>query len=451
MLVFWTIAFFFWTTADMIAEANGSTTYYVSAKGNDMNDGLSENKPFKDLANAIYRMNLGDTLIVMPGDYELVDFHAWCRDPWKKKMFLGREGGDPDIRTTIKGRTDLPRPRIKALKADGTIGGLQFNGAVGITLEHLDIHGGVGYGQHMIYRGCFFGGRGTVYGVGSKHDDTIIENNLFHDIYDGGDAIGIYIHGDRNQIRNNFFTNIAHHGFQTYDANNLIIENNMFTQIKGHGIAFRDMNHSIIRNNVLVNVESQAVSFGGKSNKNIRFIGNTIYNGEKGYYGLFFINDVQNLVVENNLIVHPMPVAFLKPGIQLNPMNLRTYTFRNNLYFNPYQKGERVFFPTNNPKEYFGIKAWQKFTARLMNKEQGLEENSVYVSPKVIHPPKSGNDYLKFRDASGINVRLTKSSPAVDTGIDNQELSFDADGNSRPTGIQTDIGAYEFNPATLGK
>lgn len=450
-ILFFIVLLFPFGGQTVLAQDHEPVTYYISPQGNDINDGLSESRPLKDLANAIFRMKLGDTLIVLPGDYTVVDFRAWCGDRSRNKMYLGPEGGSAEIRTTIKGKRGEERPRIKALKGDGSIGILKFERGKGITLEYLNIHGGIGYGSHMVYRDCVIGGPGTVYGIGpGEHNDSVIENNYFHDIYGGSDAIGVYIHGNRNVIRNNFFKNMAHHGFQTYNASGLIIEGNIITQTNGHGIAFRDMSDSIIRNNVLVNVGSQAVSFGGTSNKNVKFVGNTIYNGDgKGYYGLFFINDVEGLVVENNLIVHRMPVTFLNPETQLAPAKIRTYTFRNNLYYNPYRDGERVFFPTNNPNEYYDVEGWREYTATLTGGE-GLERDSIYGSPEVVSSPSSGSDFSAWDGSSHIDVRLTEASPAVNAGVVSPFLFEDADGNARPVGPRPDIGAYEFGGEVSG-
>lgn len=438
-----------------MAQDHTPVTYYVSPQGNDINDGLSEGRPFKDLANAMYRLKLGDTLIVLPGDYEVVDFRAWCRDPWKNKMYLGPEGGSAEIRTTIKGKPGAERPRIKALKSDGAVGGLQFNGAVGVTLEHLDLWGGLGYGRHMEYRDMVIGGQGVLYGIGAEHHDALIEDCYFHDIHGASDAIGIYISGDDNVIRNNFFRNIGHHainsnrhgyGDDVSPSERWTIEGNFITETNGHGIGLQNTQDFVIRNNVLVNVGSQAISFGGSvfPDSRVTVTGNTIYNGDgKGYYGLFFVNDVEGLVVENNVIVHRMPVAFLHPESQLASAKLRTYTFRNNLYFNPYRDGERVFFPTNDPNEYYGVADWREYTAGLSGGE-GLEQNSIYGDPEVASPPRSGSDFLAWDGSSAIDVRLTESSPAVNAGVASPLLTADADGNSRPIGSRTDIGAFEF-------
>jgi hypothetical protein len=449
------------TTLPVEAQDHVPTTYYVSPDGNDIHDGLSEGQPLKDLANAMYRLKMGDTLIVLPGDYEVVDFRAWCRDPWKNQMYLGREGGSAEIRTTIKGKPGAPRPRIRALTPDGNTGGLQFNGAVGVTLERLDIWGGLGYGRHMIYRDLVVGGQGVMYAIGAEHHDALIENCHFHDIHGGADAIGIYISGDRNIIRNNFFRNIGHHGINSNrhgrgenqaPSRGWIIEGNVITETNGHGIGLQNTQDFIIRNNALINVGSQAVSFGGNvfPDTNVAFVGNTIYNGDgKGNYGLFFVNDVEGLVVENNLIVHRMPVAFLNPDTQLAPAKLRTYTFRNNLYYNPYRDGERVFFPTNSPNEFHGVEGWREYTARLTGGE-GLERDSIYGSPEVVSPPRSGSDFPAWDGSSHIDVRLTEASPAVNAGVASALLPADADGNARPVGPRPDIGAYEFGGEASG-
>ncbi len=435
-----------------VRAADGTpSTWYVSVQGSDTNDGLSMEHPKRDLAAAIYAMGLGDTLIVMPGAYVLDNFRAWPKDPWKKKMYLNREGGSRSIRTTIKGLPGADRPFIR--------GSLQFNAAIGVTLEHLNIQGGIGYGQYMIYRDCLIGGPGVVYGVGAQHHHALIENNVFHDIRGESDAIGIYIHGHNNIIRGNVFRNIGHHGINSNrtkgadgpePSKGWTIENNLITWIDGHGIGLQNVEDFTIRNNVLVNVGSQAISFGGNKfpDKNIRVRNNTIYNGSgKGYYGLFFPNrDIQNLTVENNIIVHRNPVAFPHPNIQLQGERMKSFTFRNNLYFNPYYGSGRIF----EGNGHFTLAQWQAWTAERMGTAAGLESGSIVADPLVVSPPQNGNDYPAVDGSSHINLRLTAASPARDAGVSISDLNADITGAVRPQGTGFDMGAYEYagNPSS---
>ena len=432
-----------------------STTYYVSPSGSDKNDGLSENNPLKDLAKAIYRMGMGDTLIVLPGEYELVDFSAWCRDPYKNRMYLGPEGGSAVVRTTIKGKSGQERPRITARNSAGYVTGLTFNNARGLTLEHLDVHGGVGYGTYMIYRDCVIGGEGTVYAISAGHHNALIENNYIHDIYGGNDAIGIYISGNDNIIRGNFFKNMEEHainsntygsGKNNYPSSGWIIEQNYITQTGGHGIGLQNVQNSVIRNNILVNIGSQAISFGGNvfPDKNIKIIGNTIYNFEKkGFYGFFFINEIDGIFIANNILVHHNPVAFLHPDTQLSNKKMQTYTFRNNIYYNPASKDGRLFITDEDKGKFLRLKEWQEFTAKVLGDGIGLDQGSKNVDPLVISPPYSVNDYLEYDIQSHINMQLTGKSPAIDAGM-NVDLSHDIIGNTRPQNEKYDIGAYEY-------
>lgn len=440
------LAFGLFATAPFaIADNPTPSTWYVSPEGSDANDGRSMESPKRDLASAIYAMGLGDTLIVMPGEYVLDNFRAWPKDPWKKKMYLNREGGSQTIRTTIKGLPGAERPFIQ--------GSMQFNAGIGITLEHLNIQGGVGYGQYMIYRDCVFGGPGVIYGVGGVHHHALIENNVFHDIRGGSDAIGIYIHGHNNIIRGNMFRNMGHHGINSNRTNGAngkepsrgwTIENNRITWTSGHGICLQNVEDFTIQNNVLVNVGSQAISFGGHHfpDKNIRVRNNIIYNGSgRGYCALFFANqDVQNLIVENNIIVHRDPVIFPHPDIQLQGDRLETFTFRNNLYFNPYHGTGRIF----KGNSWFSLDEWQTWTAEQMGTAVGLESDSMVEDPLVVSPPEHGSDYLAIDGSSHIDLRLTAASPARDTGIFIADLNTDITGAVRPQGAGFDMGAYEY-------
>jgi len=419
------------------------TTYYVSPAGSDENNGLSENTPLQDLAKAIYRMDMGDTLIVLPGNYELVDFTAWCKDPSKKRMYLGPGGGSAEIRTTIKGKAGGERPRIVARTSKGTIGRLVFNNANGLTLEYLDIHGGIAYGNNMIYRDLVIGGKGTTYAISGLHNNALIENNYIHDIYGSNDGIGIYISGNNNIIRGNFFKNMSQHAINSHSASKWIIEQNYITDTEGHGIGMRGVKDFTIRNNVLVNVGSQAISFAGKLS-NIKVIGNTIYNYEKkGFYGLFFIDEITGVFIANNILVHHKPVAFQRPDIQLTPEKVKTYTFRNNIYYNPTSKDGRLFITDESQGKFLTLKEWQEFTAKVIGDGIGLDQGSKSMDPLVVSPPYSAKDYLEYDSQSHINMQLTGKSPAIGSGMD-VDLSHDMLGNARPQNKKYDIGAYEF-------
>lgn len=414
-------------------------TYYVSEeKGADSNDGFEESKPLKDLAKAIWMMKQGDTLIVLPGTYELGKFVAWCTDKWKNKMFLGPDPGSAsgELRTIIKGKDGLPRPIIK--------GGFGFNQGHGVTLEHLEIEGGsVGCGNRMTYRDCEFHGPGTVYGVGGVHNDSLIENCHFHDIRGGPDAIGIYITGHNNIIRGCFFNGMGQHAINSNNAKDAegkptqsrgwIIENNKITNCNGHGIGLQNVADFIIRNNLIVNVNSQALSFGGNKcpDLNVVCTGNVIYC-LGGYFGVFFINDVSGVVFENNIVVHKHCIDFKNPAKQLTPEKVATYTFRNNLYFNP--DGQTIFFPKES-----SLSGWWDHSKESLGKK--LEEGSIQADPIFVAPPQSGKDYFVYGEDK-IDLRLKKGSPAIGKGIHDEYSDKDISGKERPKSGMN-IGAYQ--------
>ena len=60
-------ALFLMIVALAIPVLGQATTYYISPSGDDGNDGLSSDYPWKTFSHAIPELDPGDTLIVMDG------------------------------------------------------------------------------------------------------------------------------------------------------------------------------------------------------------------------------------------------------------------------------------------------------------------------------------------------------------------------------------------------
>ena len=426
--------------------------YYVSPYGDDANAGTSVYAPKQTLDLAIYALGLGDTLTILPGTYDVVDFQAWPNDQWKGKMFLNTDGGDANNRVTITGQRGSAKPVINVWDATGTNPGkLEFKGVVGLNLEYLKInHGIVGYGSDITYKDLEIYGPGVDYAIHSEHHRALIEDCYIHDIYGGTDAIGIYITGTDNIIRNNFFKNMGQHAINTnsWDGNpstGWLIENNKITQTSGHGVGLQNIQNTIIRNNVIVNAGSQSISVGGTAfdDENVSIVNNTIYS-QAGLYGIFAYNPAPGLVVENNIVHHPTPVAWSGAG-EATQAILSSQTWRNNIYYNPVNTG-RIFLPDNDQGNGFSLSEWQAYTSVTLG-VANVETNSQEAAPEVTSAPSSGSDYLNY-DGSGVDVSLPANSIAVDTGIISSYVYKDIIGTWRPQGSSMDVGAYEVIQST---
>jgi hypothetical protein len=127
-------------------------------------------------------------------------------------------------------------------------------------------------------------------------------------------------------------------------------------------------------------------------------------------------------------------------------------TIMNNVIYNNGGGGlliiganNRIFNNTvyNNPLNYDGL--------ALSGTGHSVKNNVFFLNfaPGVLLDATNlvGVD-PQFVDAATENFRLQATSPAIDAGVALQGVTTAIDGVSRPQGIATDIGAYEFSVAT---
>jgi hypothetical protein len=138
--------------------------------------------------------------------------------------------------------------------------------------------------------------------------------------------------------------------------------------------------------------------------------------GTERYSGSFHNFSANTYVFNNIFNVHPGPRAidFGVTGLSSTPENLASHHFDNNLYF-----GEDPMMWLKGP---FTLAEWQA--------TRGEDLNSISESPMFTNP--SNGDYS-----------LQHVSPAIDAGRNLPEVTEDIRGTPRPSGLGTDIGAFE--------
>jgi parallel beta-helix repeat protein len=238
------------------------------------------------------------------------------------------------------------------------------------------------------------------------------------------DADGIHFFGSGHIIRGNYIHDINYSDpenvnphidcFQTWqDANhaaasNIIIEQNRCdnaaqahsTDEGGTGFTMANAGPDIIiRNNI---VKAFADVFISKSN------------------GISILNDT--LVSDTTLDTQYYPV-----GAEVD--NSSNITIVNNIFFN--QPGQIIYIKNSNVT---GEK-------NIVFRDDGLP----LTTTKTYNPQNDlwGIDPL-FINSAANDYHLQVGSPAIDAGVQVNDVSNDYDGNTRPIGRGFDIGAYEF-------
>ena len=85
------------------------TEYFVSVKGSDQNNGLSEKTPFRTINKAAKKIVPGDTVTILPGEYHEEVLLRFPGDPKRPTTFRAGISG------TVHMRGDVPAPAFKAV------------------------------------------------------------------------------------------------------------------------------------------------------------------------------------------------------------------------------------------------------------------------------------------------------------------------------------------------
>ncbi len=98
-----------------VFQANATNYYVSSSKGNDANDGLSQQSPFKTLQKAANSVDAGDTVLIMNGTYTNSDNKETYM---QSQIVLLMKSGKPNAWITFKA-LEGHRPVLKIEKAFG--------------------------------------------------------------------------------------------------------------------------------------------------------------------------------------------------------------------------------------------------------------------------------------------------------------------------------------------
>lgn len=376
-----------------------AATYYVATTGSNSNPG-TENQPWQTVAHAVSTMVAGDTTYVRGGIYRegIIRFGKSGSQSAPIKL-LNYPSESPIIncidpaqthRIILQHASGFQKPMgwitIEGFEIRNCYDGLKFHNAHDLTIKHNWIHNNAP-GQGILGNGMRVLIDGNVINHNGGFDECVVtpsECNKDHGIYASGTAF---------TITNNLIYDNLSHGIQAAGAYS-------YDRTKHAGQEYVRCDDWIIANNTIAyQVYRSAIVVWGSSFTNFRIENNIFY--------------------ENGVKLEPSAVQGIDFVSKISGLEI---TIRNNL---AYASGT-------------GAKA---FLGR-----GGIEHVQYTQSGNIVN-----TEHPEFINAPAIlptspDFKLTRRSPAIDTGLTLPEVSRAIDGTVRPKGHAYDIGAYEYNP-----
>ncbi|GAL63610.1 T9SS type A sorting domain-containing protein [Algibacter lectus] len=398
-----------------------ATNYYVSNSGLNSNTGLSQNDAFLTIQHAADLVIAGDTVFVENGIYVGFDLRNVNGTAANPIIFMGT-GNSVLINQSGAIRND----------------GINIENANYIIIDSFIVNDMLGNGNgirvvvsnNSIVRNCACDNNAERGIFTAFTDDILIEYNVCTNSID---EHGIYVSNssDRPIIRYN----------ECYGNNNVGIHLNGDSSAGGDGIISDAL---IYGNNIHDNNGAAGINMDGLQNPTV--YNNLIYNNHSSQGISLFQQDgaivTNGAKIYNNTIIVPSDGRW---GILLqNGANINTEIY-NNIIINQHAwrgciaiNNTAMFTSDNNilndkmsnkgDGSTISLAAWQAL---------GLDTNSLLAS--------SMNSI--FVDPTLNDFNLATDSQAIDTGTNlvSTIVTYDINGNTRPKGINYDIGAYEFD------
>ena len=431
--------------AEMEDNSMQGKKYYVSPAGDDANDGLSPETPFKTPQFAADQTAPGDIVYFMDGVFE---HHAYSN------MLNIRNSGEEDAYityTAYEGAHPILKAyggwnhilvcgsyiRIENLTIDGISseemieqGKINYEEAAaaadegrqpdwnkmsvtntnGITIGGRDVYQqGYPLVHHVEVRGCTIGNCPGVGVFAAASDYITFENNeVFNncwpcmyapsgisvlglqDIDDNRADYKIIIRGNRVHDNVDWVKWLSTRDYS--DGNGIIIDSTISSSYGDKPYQGR----ILVTNNVVYGNGGSGIH--AFHSAHVDIVNNTVYNNSVNPflmdYGQLFANKSYDVLILNNIIYGRAG----KPLIWSN--DTETVLFAHNIFYNAFLRGDVNLY------------------------------NNVVKNPRFIDPENG-------------DFRLEMDSPAIDQGLTNLAPAFDIDGTARPQGAGIDIGAYE--------
>jgi parallel beta-helix repeat protein len=466
-------------------EAPPRNVYYISPKGNNDNDGLSPETPWRNISKVnSMKFNPGDSILFERGGI------------WKEQLKVSSAGNSTHpITFGAYGIGDKP-----IISGGGVIDHAVScgSGKDHIVFRNLDVRnaklrGFSIYSNSVTIDNCV-ARNNSVYGIvlGSKDEFTVTNCEVYGSkkygivMWDGSRAIidncTIYdIYGSKEDIYSgigivfNEYSNVrisnciihdnaanapvwgeVHGIYSSSVTDNVVIENNtIYNQHNGHGIAFRS-NNGVIRYNHIYGGDDAGIIVDGQSDGGtVDICHNVIHDNKFGIllYSWRF-NPLTKVNIYNNVLYNNLDMRYsnaepreLKINVDVNTLRIKNniiYRNKTNYYAIRFVAQSNMDMDNNcilasRIGHYGGIRT---FTFSEWQNATTGDSHSINADPL-------------FVDAPNNNFKLQSDSPCIDAGTD-VGLKQDFAGNLRPQdgngdGIaEFDIGAYEYIENTKG-
>jgi parallel beta-helix repeat protein len=444
------------TTTSLPIPGSGHT-YYVDPSGNDANDGSSAH-PFLTLQKAAdvitqaaassgLTLAVGSVTSALVPETETVIVHAGSYSGFKMNWdtpvtgsastpiaFLADSGAVITSRNgktadginfepgsayiTISGFTILnggtiTRAGIRVCGSDhvsilNNVSG--NNGDWGIFTSHADnllVQGNEAYGstkQHGIY-------------VSNACVNPTVRGNRSHDNV----GCGIHMNGDSSSNDDGFA------GWNTGLITGALVENNIVYNngtLGGSAINMDGVQNSIVRNNLLYNNHASGIAMfqtdGAQGPMNNAIYHNTIDMPSNARWAIRLDQLVGTVTLRNNILYNRNTGH---GGINFTSAADAALTDSD---YNVFGGGGPAVTPDDLATTAYSLAQWQAL---------GKDTHSFTSTPQALFINGSG--------ASGADYHLAPNSPAIDRGQTLPSVTLDIEGNQRPVGAASDIGAYE--------
>ena len=368
---------------------------YVTASGDDSQDGSSWATAKSSLQAAVDAAQDGDTVFISEGVYN---------QAIKVKKSVNIFGGyssatgerNPEIYLTILDGTNLNATLITQTSAfkDTTY----FDGLILQNAHHTSAGGAVvlkakGVLRNSTIRNCYTeGNAGGVSNGGGTITNCIIE--LCEAM---GTAGAVHNMGG-------------------------LVENTIIRGCKGNYAAIRNESQGIVRNCLIHNNEPSGSSWpnsGGIYNPSGVVYNNTLVcNYGSQYAGIHSDNIAYNNLLWNN----QSEEGFADPANFISGENTKNGS--------GYNAGDFYFEAEN-------------FTVKLSSENTASNGPHFLAPTTFVGAPKNAAEIAAMRAA---NFSITAESAVIDKAKANTDLAYDIDNNPRPINSRADIGCYEFDP-----